>query len=88
MLVIKIMEVRPGVDDTTVQELHIPSEHGPALRSAIAEIRNELADRVTGSYRTKREAALTRALAAVSALAGGINKVVRKEDLDYGKGKE
>lgn len=86
MLVIKVMEVRPGAQESTlVHEVQIPSIHAPAFKAAISEIRDELAERVTGSYRTKREEALTRALSAVSAFAAALHKVVRREDSDYGR---
>ena len=85
MLVIKIFEIKPGseTESTLVQEVQIPSAHAPALRSAVAEIQDELAERSRGSFRSYREAAITRALSAVTAFAAGLNKVVKKEDPDY-----
>lgn len=70
--------------DTGVQaHAEIPAEHGPALRSAIQEHRNELGERSKGSYDFKVEAALTRAISAWGQLAAAINHVIPEEDSDY-----
>lgn len=62
----------------------IPDEQLPALRSAIQEIRDELADRISGRYIFEREAAYTRALIALGALAGGLNALIPKGDEAFG----
>jgi hypothetical protein len=61
-----------GLTSTTL----IPSEHGPALRSAINEIRNELGERASGAHKYPKEEALTQAIAAVGQLAACVNTVV------------
>lgn len=58
-------------------------ENAPALRAAIAEIRNELGGRLSGSHRFPKEAALTRAVSALGSLAAAINAVIPEEDPDY-----
>lgn len=61
----------------------IPAEHGPALHSAIQEIRNELGGRVEGQFCFKKEHALTRASSAVGLVAAALNHVAPEEDPDY-----
>lgn len=61
----------------------IPSEQGPALRSALAEIRNEVGARLEGSFTFAKEFALTRAVSALGALAAAVNDVIPTEDVDY-----
>lgn len=61
----------------------IPGEHGPALRSAITEIRNELGERVSGMHKFKKEHALTRAMSAIGRLAATVNLIITQEDPDY-----
>lgn len=61
----------------------IPTEQGPALRSAINEIRNEVGERLAGSHRFAKEYALTRASSALGALSAAINHVIPQEDPDY-----
>lgn len=73
----------------TVQEgdksitTEIPSEQGPALRSALAEIRNEVGERLAGSHRFAKEYALTHAASALGQLSAAINQVIEKEDPEY-----
>ena len=61
----------------------IPDEHGPALRSAIAEIRNELGERASGAHSYDKEDAIVRAISALAALASAINAVITEEDPHY-----
>jgi hypothetical protein len=68
-----------GVSSTA----EIPSENGPALRSALSEIRNEVGERLAGSHRFAKEYALTRASSALGALAGAVNHVIAADDPDY-----
>jgi len=70
-------------DRASEASIDIPSEFGPALRSAVNEMRNELGERAAGAYQYQKEDALTRAIAAVGALAAAINQVIPKEDPDY-----
>lgn len=76
---LQIAVTQDGFTQTAV----ILPENGPALRSAIAEIRNELGGRLSGSHRFPKEAALTRAVSALGALAAAINAVIPEEDADY-----
>jgi len=61
----------------------IPDAHGPAFRSAIEEIRNELGERLAGAHKYEKEDALTKAASAVGAFAGILNSVVPEGDKDY-----
>jgi hypothetical protein len=65
------------------ERVGIPDAHGPALRSALQEIRNELGERLSGIHQYDKEDALTRAVSALSALASAVNKVVPQEDKHY-----
>lgn len=70
-------------DDGLPAIAEIPSEQGPALRSAINEIRNEVGARLEGSFTFAKEFALTNAASALGTLAAAINKVIPNEDPDY-----
>lgn len=61
----------------------VPGAHGPSLRSAVQEMRNELGERLSGLHKFDKEDALTRASNAVNAFAGALNAVVLTEDKDY-----
>jgi hypothetical protein len=61
----------------------ISSEHGPALRSAIEEISNEIGGRLEGAYRFAREDALTYAATALGSLRAAINEKVPEGSKDY-----
>lgn len=61
----------------------IASEHGPSMRSAINEMRNELGGRVEGAFAFKKEHALTRAVTAVGRMAAALNLVIAEGDPDY-----
>lgn len=69
--------------DGRTREAEIPDEHGPALRSAINEHRNELGERLAGAHKFDKEDALTRAVSSFGQLAAAINAVIPKEDPDY-----
>lgn len=78
--------IRIELNDTingTITQVEIPSEHGPALKSAIGEIRDRLGGRLAGSHRPAKEAALTRALAAIGDFAQGLSTITTKGDADY-----
>lgn len=62
----------------------IPDEQLPSLRSALQELRDELADRVSGRYEFKREAPYTRAIIALGTLAAALNCVVPAGDPGFG----
>jgi hypothetical protein len=70
-------------DGSNVAVAEIAEEHGPALRSAIDEIRNEVGERLAGSHRFPKEYALTRASTALGRFAAALNAVIRQEDEDY-----
>ena len=61
----------------------MPEEYGPALRSALDDLRNQLGERLCGLHPFPREAALTRASVAVSQLSAGIAKAVPHEETHY-----
>jgi hypothetical protein len=65
------------------RKVEIPVEHAPALRSAIAELRNLLGERSKGTFLFKKEHALSRAIAALGSLAAPLNHVIAEEDRDY-----
>lgn len=64
--------------------VQIPDEQAPAFRSAIQELRDELADRVSGRYEFKREAPFTRAIIALGTFAAALNCVVLAGDPGFG----
>lgn len=80
---IRIAIYRLGRETGVVTQADIPDEQGPALRSAIQEIRNEVGERLAGSHRFPKEFALTRAVSALGALGAAINVAIPEEDPDY-----
>lgn len=78
---LNIIFERPGFPTKIVQ---IPEEQLPSLRSALQELRDELADRVSGRYEFKREAPFTRAIIALGTFAGALNCVVPAGDPGFG----
>jgi DNA replication initiation complex subunit (GINS family) len=68
-----------GVD--TLSE--IPSEFGPALRSALEELNNTVGERLASVHKFDREDALTRAATALGTLRAAINAVVPEGDPHY-----
>ena len=70
-------------EDGQVSTAEIPDVNGPALRSAIAEIRNELGERASGAHAFYKEDAIVRAINSLGALASALNVVIPKEDPDY-----
>jgi hypothetical protein len=78
--------IRVTVDDTQTGVsaiADIPAEHAPALRSAVAEIRDTLGGRVEGAFSFKKEHALTRAASAIGRMAAALNLVIPEADRDY-----
>lgn len=69
--------------DGRVSTAEIPDVNGPALRSAIAEIRNELGERASGAHAFYKEDAIVRAINALGQLAAALNVVIPVEDPDY-----
>jgi hypothetical protein len=74
------------IDHTTGRSAiaEIPSMQAPALRSALQEVRDELADRISARYVYEREAPYTRAITALGTFAAAFNKLVPKGDPDFG----
>jgi hypothetical protein len=62
----------------------IPNAHGPALRSGIKEMRNEIGERASGAFLYEKEDSLTRAISAFGALASVVNTIIQDEDPNYG----
>ncbi len=79
MLTIQIIDS----DSDASAVAQIPAAHAPAFRSAIAEIRNELGERLAGAHQYGKEDALTRAVSAIGVFAAAVNRVVEREDRDY-----
>jgi hypothetical protein len=70
-------------EGASVSVADIPSALGPALRSAIEELRNELGERAAGAHKYDKEDAITRAITAVGTLAATINAVIPEGDPAY-----
>lgn len=67
------------IDDTEsgrVAQVKIPSQFGPALRSAMEDMTNEIGGRLEGIHQYEKEDALTEAAIAANALRAGVNQVV------------
>lgn len=62
----------------------IPEEQLPALRSALQELRDELADRISARYVYEREAPYTRAIIALGELAAKLNELIPEGDPMFG----
>lgn len=73
------------LDDITgaVAEAEIPSEFGPALRSALEELQNTIGERLVGVHPFEREDALTRAATGLAPLRAAFNTVVPQADPHY-----
>jgi hypothetical protein len=76
------------VDDLTADVVppvttEIPSEFGPALRSALEDLSNILGERLVGVHKFEREDALTFAVAALGPLRAAVNQVVPEGHPDY-----
>lgn len=63
---------------------NIPEEQLPALRSAVQEVRDELADRISARYIYEREAPYTRAIIALGEFAAKLNDMVPAGDPAFG----
>lgn len=79
MIKVRFQDTETGRERTA----SIPAEHGPALRSAINEIRNEIGGRTEGAFAFKKEHSLTKAASALGLVAAAINHVVTEDDPDY-----
>ena len=79
MIEISFRNTNTGLEAVTT----IPDEHGPSLRSAIEEIRNEVGGRTEGAFAFKKEHALTTASSALGRLASVANTVIPEGDPDY-----
>ena len=80
MLTIQIIDHATG--RSAIAE--IPAEQAPAFRSALQEVRDELADRISARYVYEREAPYTRAITALGTFAGAFNKLVPAGDPGFG----
>lgn len=63
--------------------VEIPSQFGPALRSAMEDICNEIGGRLEGIHQYEKEDALTEAAIATNALRAAVNQVVPVGHEDY-----
>lgn len=78
--------IRISVHDTltgTTSHAEIPSEFGPALRSALEDQQNLIGERLVGVHRFEREDALTAAATALAPLRAALNDVVPEGDPNY-----
>lgn len=78
--------IRINIRDTdTGREafVEIPSVFGPALRSAIEDLSNEIGGRLEGIHVYQQEDALTEAAAALGPLRAGVNRVVPEGHVDH-----
>ncbi len=55
--------------------IELPHSHGPALRTAIQFLSDEIASKVTSSRNSRHDQALTEALVAVGALRAAVCQV-------------
>jgi hypothetical protein len=81
MLLLSLKDSQTGRE----AQVEIPSSHGPSLRSAVLEHRNELGERANGAFKYEKEDSITRAISAFGALASVVNSVITEEDPNYGK---
>ncbi|MCC2627770.1 MAG: hypothetical protein K0S14_1420 [Thermomicrobiales bacterium] len=72
-------------DDLTgaIATAEIPSEFGPALRSALEDLSNIIGERLVGVHKFEREDALTFAATAVGTLRAAVNQIVPEGHPDY-----
>lgn len=61
----------------------VPTHTAPALKSALAEIRNEIGARLEQPHAYATEDALTRALAALGKIAAAVDAQVENYDTAY-----
>jgi hypothetical protein len=81
-----VIKIRLTVEDTlsgASAETEIPSEFGPALRSALEDLNNILGERLVGVHKFEREDALTFAVTALGPLRAAVNQVVPEGHPDY-----
>lgn len=71
-------------EDGPTKIVQIPQEQLPSFRSAIQEVRDELADRISARYQFEREPSFTKAIIALGAFAAGLNAVVPAGDPGFG----
>lgn len=72
---------RPGAQN--IVDAEIPSEFGPALRSALEDLSNIISERLLGVHKFEREDALTFALTALGPLRAAVNQIVPEGHPDY-----
>lgn len=61
----------------------IPDSHGPALRAAVDDLRNQVGEKLTGNHRYEKEEALTQSASALARLGAAVNAVVPRPAEDY-----
>ena len=73
------------LDDETgrAADVAIPSRFGPALRSAIEDISNEIGGRLEGIHQYTKEDALTEAATALGPLRAAVNAVIPVGHVDH-----
>lgn len=72
---------QPGTQK--IVDAEIPSEFGPALRSALEDLSNIISERLLGVHKFEREDALTFALTALGPLRAAVNQIVPAGHPDY-----
>lgn len=74
-------------DDTTgfgdIATAEIPSKFGPALRSALEDISNQIGGRLQSDMKFALEDALTEAVTALAPLRVAVNQIVPEGHKDY-----
>lgn len=73
------------IDDTTGVNSYaqIPTKFGPALRSALEDISNQIGGRLQSDMKFALEDALTEAATALGPLRAAINQIVPEGHKDY-----
>jgi hypothetical protein len=81
VIIIKMTDTeRPSAG---VARVEIPSRFGPALRSAMEDMTNEIGGRLEGIHQYEKEDALTEAAAAANPLRAAVNAVVPEGHIDH-----
>jgi hypothetical protein len=79
------LAARPPLDGDPEIEItfKVRRSKGPALRSAVDELRTIIGSRLEGSHKFAKEHSLTDAAITVSALAAAVNRAVPAGDPNY-----
>jgi hypothetical protein len=78
-IVITLTDTKTGAESRA----EIPSEFGPALRSALEDLSNLISERLLGVHKFEREDSLTFAVTALGPLRAAVNQVVPAGDPNY-----